>query len=641
MWCVGSFFALLWLALWSRAFYLQVVMGPDLAEMASRQHKTTTTITGIRGNITDRNGNILAQTVDAPSISANPSQIKNPDTTAQTLATILGKPVGPIKSILTSNKKFAWIARKLDPNVAQQIKDAKLDGIFIVQDYVRSYPYKTLAGQLLGFTGSEDNGLEGLEKAHDETLRGLTIRQEVQRDATGRRLSIDSVESEVNLRGKDLRLTIDTNVQYFAEESLQSNVENFEAKWGGCIVVDVPSGDILAWAQYPFFDPNAFRSSTPAKWRDRLATDALEQGSTIKSFLIAAALEEQVVAPDTLINCEKGKWKVGKAIIHDTHPYSILPVEKILHVSSNIGVAKIGIKLGANKYYSYLTRLGFGSRTGLPLVGESSGILRPSNRWQEIDLAATSFGQSFSATMLQMAQAYHTLANGGMKKILRIVADAPPEQEERIFSKATMAQLYSMLREVVEEPGGTGKQARIPGLVVGGKTGTAQKMDASKRYGAGRVGSFVGMLPIENPRYLILVLLDEPKKAQYGGIVATPVFRHVALNTMAYHGLLPDSEDPTVLEILQKKKPGTVATVAGSPATTAPRPAVRPNGASVAGIVPTLVGLGTRTAIEELAEHGVMPSFVGSGTYVVRQVPEGGVRWDEERHCTLWLEEQS
>jgi cell division protein FtsI (penicillin-binding protein 3) len=345
-------------------------------------------------------------------------------------------------------------------------------------------------------------------------------------------------------------------------------------------------------------------------------------------------------------------------VLHDTHPYSILPVEKILHVSSNIGVAKIGLMMGAEKYGSYLNRLGFGERTGLPLAGEAKGILRAPGKWSEVDVAAASFGQSFSATVAQMAQAYLCLASGGIRRPLYLVMDQageyPPGEGsmpgfagERLFSEATMNKVRDMLREVVEEEGGTGKQARIPGMVVGGKTGTAQKADKSGKYGSGRVGSFVGMIPIEEPRYLIVVLLDEPTKVQYGGIIAAPVFRHVALNTMAYHGLLPDSDDPLVREVARKEAERKQAgndkgrkndkSSAGQ-ATAAVHTPV-PRGSSV---VPAVIGMGLRNAVEIFATEGIVPVIKGKGGFVVRQTPEAGHPWpDGKRESILWLEERS
>ena len=667
VWGVGIVFTLLWAALWSRAYYLQIVRGPDLAEMASRRHMATEQVVGARGSIVDRSGNILALTVDAVSVWVNPSVITEKESTAAALAKLLGIPVSGLNTTLNSERKFVWVARKISPEKAEAVKTAGLKGVYLSGEYARVYPYKNLAGQLIGFVGLDDKGLDGLEHSLDSVLRGKMVRQRVQRDASGRRLVLgasDGSGGKSDLRGHDVRLSIDSNIQFFAEESLKENVDKFGAKWGGCMVVDVPTGEILAWAQYPFFDPNEYGKYSRGLRRNRLAADALEQGSTIKSFLIAAALEEKVVRPDTLIDCEKGRWKLGQFTIHDTHSYAKLPVESILHVSSNIGSAKIGLKLGADKYHSYLARVGFGVRSGLPLSGEAVGILRPAKKWQPIDLATASFGQSFSATMLQMAQAYLCLANDGMRIPLVLVmnheqiaphldADREPRGPERIFSPKTMRDLRTMLREVVEEEGGTGKQARIPGMELGGKTGTAQKADASGKYGSGRVASFVGMIPIENPRYLIVSLLDEPQKNQYGGVVAAPVFRHVALHTMAYHGRLPDTDDPLVRQVAEKlaekklKQQGSQKNKAkkqeAAPvlAETARAENARAPIEIVQGIAPGVVGLDVRKAVEVFAKLGIVPCIEGRGMFVSRQQPEAGGSLEGITKCTLWLEEKT
>lgn len=670
LWTVGIFFSLLWGALWTRAYYLQITMGPEYAAMAKRQHTAKEQVTGVRGHIMDRNGNVLARSVECSSVAANPSKIKDKQQAALALSKVLGTPVSRILAQLQEKKQFIWLARKIDYHRAESIKALNIPGVFLETEFERVYPYKHLGGQLLGFVNIDDKGIEGLEKAFETDLSGRSVTRVVERDARGNRLMAADTGALVDLRGRDIRLTIDTQVQFFAEEALAENVEKFGARWGGCIVVDVPTGDILAWAQYPFFDPNNVGATTQADRRNRLAMDMLEQGSTIKSFLIAAALEEKIVEPSTVIYCEKGSWKLKNVVLHDTHPYANLTVDKILHVSSNIGMAKIGLMMGVEKYSNYLTRLGFGDRTGLPLAGEAKGILRPAGKWGEIDLATASFGQSFSATMAQVAQAYLCLASEGIKRPLHLVMDqlkecglgeaaTPSFAGDRIFSQQTMDTVRGMLREVVEEEGGTGKQARIPGLTVGGKTGTAQKADKSGKYGSGRVGSFVGMIPIEEPRYLICVLLDEPSKSQYGGVNAAPVFRHVALNTMAYHGLLPDSDDPLVIEVARKeaeRKQGaggkgrkndkkTPAAVTRETAASEPRATVAsaytpvPRGSS---IVPAVTGMGLRSAVEIFATEGIVPEIKGRGGFVVRQTPEPGHPWPEgKRECTLWLEERA
>ena len=680
VWCVGIFFALLWGGLWARAFYLQIIMGPEYAAMAKRQYMSSEEVVGVRGNIMDRNGNVLARSVDCRSVWANPALVVDKQATAVKLAQVLNVPMARIFSQLQEKRQFVWLERKLDYHVAEKIKALSLPGVYLDSEYERVYPYKHLAGQLLGFVNIDDKGIEGLEKSFEERLIGRSVRQVVERDASGRKLMAQGTGEIGDLRGQDVRLTIDTQVQFFAEEALAENVEKYGAKWGGCIVVDVPTGDVLAWAQYPFFDPNNVTATTVGNRRNRLAMDMLEQGSTIKSFLIAAALEEKVVTPSTVINCEKGVWKLRTATFHDTHPYANLTVDKILHVSSNIGAAKIGLKLGAVKYRDYLIRLGFGERSDLPLANEARGILRTTQKWSEVDLAAASFGQSFSTTLVQMAQAYLCLASDGMKKPLRLVIEDTPAAEapqvgsipgqgeampapggDKIFSPATMKQVRAMMREVVEEEGGTGKEARIPGMVVGGKTGTAQKADKTGKYGRGRVGSFVGMVPIEEPRYLICVLLDEPTAVQYGGIIAAPVFKYVALRTMAYHGLLPDSDDPVVLAANQKeaerkakssgkpaKKPATAAetkkegdAAAARAADVKQQQAAARSAAQASQTVPVVVGMSLQNAVGVFAEEGIVPHIKGKGSFVVRQMPEPGTAWsDTKRECTLWLEER-
>ncbi|MDR3176466.1 MAG: penicillin-binding protein [Desulfovibrio sp.] len=665
LWLTASLFALIWGGLWCRAYYLQIVKGPEYAVKARKQHITREVVQGTRGNIMDRNGNVLAMSLECDSVWVNPSQLRDKEKAAEKLAGALGMKSEKILQLVSTDRQFVWIKRKADFQSAERVRALKLPGVYMDTESERIYPYRHVAGQLLGYVNIDDKGIEGLERSLETDLAGRTIHRVVERDASGRRLMPPGSGTFVDLRGTDVRLTIDTNIQFFAEEALAENVEKFGARWGGCIVVDVPSGEILAWAQYPFFDPNNVAATPAPDRRNRLAVDMLEHGSTMKSFLIAAALEEKVVNSSTVINCEKGLWKLGQFTLHDTHPYASLSVDKVLHVSSNIGAAKIGIRLGADKYHSYLKRLGFGERTGLPLAGEARGILRAANRWAPIDVATASFGQSFSATLVQMAQAYLTLAGDGVKKPLRLLLNADAGKDslppDAIFSSSTMNELRGMLREVVEEEGGTGKQARISGLVVGGKTGTAQKADASGKYGKGRVGSFVGMIPIENPRYLVCTLLDEPSKSQYGGVVAAPVFRHVALHAMAYGGFLPGSDDPVVQEAARKetqrrqkaearagtKNRGKVQASArnqeqaGTPKADEAAPLAKA-GQTGADLVPKVVGMGLRGAVEIFAGRGIVPMIKGKGGFVVRQTPEAGSPWpDADKNCVIWLEEKS
>lgn len=650
LWGVGLLFAALWLVLWGRAYQVQIIRGPLYAEAAKRAHLATETATGQRGALLDRNGNVLAKSVESRSVALRPGLVRDQAAVTRLLSTTLNIPAAKAKSLFSGKRSFVWAARKISPRAAETIQQAALPGVYILREYERVYPFKHLAGQLIGFVDVDDSGIEGLEKALNETLSGQQKRKVMQRDATGRRFYSELESGYEDLTGEDVTLTIDTQVQYFAESALFEGVSAFGARWAGCMVVDVPSGDILAWAEYPFFNPNKPGASTAFERRNKTAMDALEQGSTIKPFLMAAALQEGVITPDSQYHCEKGRWKLHNVVIRDTSPHDVLSARDILKVSSNIGVAKIGLELGVQRYHDYLSRLGFGGRTGLPLAGENKGIVHPPRQWSEVDLASASFGQSFSATIAQMAQAYLCLANDGVKKNLRLVTGGEKKEdaEERIFSPEVMREVREMLRGAVEDSSGTGRRARIAGLVVGGKTGTAQKASGDA-YGAGRVASFVGLLPVEKPRYLVVVVLDEPVKNQYGGAVAAPVFKNVALRTMAYHGLLPEKTPVQVAEEVETGKaedaPEVAVAVVEQPRAELVNVA---KSAAKTHLTPAVVGMSARKAVETFAQHGVVPTLKGEGNVVVRQQPEPGMpmlRPDLDKPgddiCTLWLGDRS
>ena len=649
---VAVLFFIIWGALWVRAGYVQLWEGPFLAERARRQHMSAETVSTPRGMITDRNGHILARSVECRSVYANPNAVIDVDATSAALAGLIGRPVDQIRPLLAKKRSFVWIARRVDDATAEAIRQADLPGVDLSREYERIYPYRQVAGQLLGFVGMDGKGLEGVERSFDDRLGGLSVRQAVQRDASGREFYVNSdYEAQP---ADDVRLTLDLQVQSIAEEEIARAVDEYGAKWGGVLVVDVPSGDILAWAQYPFFNPNSYNQYRPGEYRNRLAQDALEPGSTFKPFLIASALQEGVVNRETTFNCENGLWKTRYITIRDdTHPKNtIQTVAQILANSSNIGCGKIGLELGAVKYQRYLSRLGFGERTGLQLA-ESRGILRPAREWSEADLISSSFGQSLSVTVAQMAQGYLTLANQGVYKPLRLVAtDDVGGGDQRIFSKNTTKEVLSMMREVVD--GGTGKRAAIPGVSVAGKTGTAQKARRGK-YGSERTASFVGLVPAEKPQYLVVIFIDEPSKVKYGGVIAAPVFKAVTSRVMAYHGSLPDPGALTPAQIKaqekaearakarEKRKGSKEKTVLGEyRSELATKKTALPVRDS--GTVPDVVGQSVRRAVEMFARQGLVPVIKGNGARVVRQTPEPGVRWagkdSAPTTCVLWLSEQ-
>ncbi len=632
---VGLFFAAIWLTLWGRAAYVQLYLGPELKKGAEKQSLATGFELGERGRIYDRNGAILATSVESKSVYISPIKVERAAQTAQTLSQILDVPKKDIERDLASKMGFVWIKRQIGDREAKALEAAKLPGVFLTSEYRRMFPNHQSAGQVLGFVGVDGIGLEGLEKHFEERMVGRQAKYVVQRDATGRRLYLDDQGREMDIRGADVRLTLDTVIQDAAEQSLAEAVTRYNGRSGMALVVKVDSGEILALAHFPFLNPNAANLSKPAARRNRAALDMFEPGSTLKPFVFAAALEQKVIDPSKIFDCENGKWVLRGKTIRDTHPYHWLSANRILRYSSNIGTAKIGLALGAQNYYSTLRKLGFGERTDLDIPGESPGKLRPPKEWSEIDLASISFGQGIGVTALQMARAYLVLANMGAPKPLKLVLEPespPPPQAERVFSPGTAETVLSMMREVVDEDG-TGKLARIPGMVVAGKTGTAQKAGAvGKGYGDGIVASFVGLFPGDKPEYLIMVFVDEPSPVDLGGVVCAPAVREIAIKTLSYYNRLPEAKlltQPEPSESSMQEK-----------ATRAPQ-------AAAGAAVPDLTGLPVRRALEALGKRGIVPTIKGAGMVIGRQKPLPGEPWPETKSGSkdggfiLWLQEGS
>ena len=651
----AAIFVVCWLLLWFRAFEVQVLLGPVYSDMAERQHTYTEVIEGARGSILDRNGRVLARSVACQSVYANPRVMEDINDAAERLAPILKRDTAELAAIFRKNKAFIWLARKVDDATATAVQKEGIPGIGLSREFERVYPYRHLAGQLLGFVGVDSHGLEGVELAYDDRLRGTSVKSRVSRNAAEQILN--QKEEAADQRGEDITLTIDVQVQFIAEDVIADAVRSSGARWGGVLVSEVESGEILAWAQYPFFNPNNYREASSTIYRNRLAGDGLEPGSTFKPLVMATALEEKLVTPETKIFCENGVWRTRYAPIRDdTHAYGELTATEIISRSSNIGMAKIGLMLGAPKMHSYLSRLGFGQKTGIG-IHESRGILRSPRDWSELDLMSTSFGQSLSVTGIQMLQAYTILADGGEFRPLSLVMNEPGRGEiasgQRIFSKKTTRTVLKMMEETVDG-NGTGTRARIPGLRVAGKTGTAQKADHSGRgYSRKRLASFGGIVPADEPRYVIYVMLDEPTTTGYGGAIAAPVFQKVASRTLAYNGYLPDvtfamaeqakERALTPAQREQRKKDAIyLANLAKYRAEKARKERERAQkmaGKALADntLMPNLQGLTLRKTIETCVARGIIPTMEGSGTFVLRQSPAPGSRISEDSTCTVWL----
>jgi len=528
----------------AKLFFLQIQQRDRLAERATKQYQRRLPILSRRGTIYDRTGRELAVSLKVTSVFGQPAAVEDPAATAKALASILDQPASDLAARLTTDKPFVWLQRQLDPAQAEAITDLNLKGIGLFPESRRYYPRQELAAHVLGLVGLDDRGLEGLEHQYDDLLGGQPEFVSAQQDALGR-VIFRQEEPERRAPIFDLTLTIDEVLQYITERELQRAVEHSRAKAGTAIVMDPWNGEILALANQPTYDPNNYRIANAAARRNRAVTDAFEPGSVFKVILAAGALEEGVVRPGDRFFGENGAIEVSGVTIRDHEKYGWLTVREILTHSSNVGAIKIGQKLGKSFYYHYISGFGFGSLTGLDLPGETPGLMRRPKGWSGLSLSVLSLGQEISVTPVQIATAFAAVANGGNLVRPHVVRgltaqdaslsrEVEPVAIRRVISPETARTLLDMLRGVVEE--GTGKEAALEQYTVAGKTGTAQKMDpATGRYSHQKiVASFVGAVPAESPRLVILVLLDEPETLRWGGSIAAPTFREIARDALKY-----------------------------------------------------------------------------------------------------------
>ncbi len=548
---LGIVFGIFFTAITARAVHLHMFMGPWLSQKADGQVKRSVQSMGDRGSIFDTNLGKMALSIDMTSVGAHPSQIEDVAGTARALSEILEVNRKELVSKLNSKVSFVWIERHVAPQKANMIKDLDLAGVVFKNERSRVYPYRTLAAQVLGFSGVDGRGLEGLEFYYDRYLEGEPRQFKIVRDAMGRGLGLDVDINDDAHNGKNIILTIDRRVQYIAETALAEAVIENRAESGIAVVMAPETGAILAMAHYPFFNPNTFGQYGRQSWRNRAVTDFYEPGSTLKVFSAAAAIEYGVSGPHSILYCENGAYRVGRNTVHDIRPHQWLSLEQIIKYSSNIGAAKLSEMIGSKNLYHTLKQFGFGERTGIDCPGETPGMLSSYQRWSKIDAAAIAFGQGISVSAIQLITAISAIANDGilMKPYIvdaitdkngALIEKFDPLPVRRAVSPQTAATLKSILARVTED-GGTGVNAALDGYRVCGKTGTAQKVGASGTYERGRyVSSFVGFVPSQNPEVAILVIIDEPKKAHYGGVVAAPVFRQIAHQTLNYMNVPPE-----------------------------------------------------------------------------------------------------
>ena len=644
----GLFLSLLAVA-FGRAVYLQTYEQDKLRGMAQDQYVRQIEIPARRGDIFDRRGTPLAQSVEVDSIWVDPSLLPDVRKASRSLAKALkldARDTEELQARLQRAKRFAWLKRQARPQEVAAVKALGLPGLGFTKEPKRFYPQRELAAQVVGVVGTEGRGLEGLGLAFDDELSGQNSRMSGFRDAKGRKLLVQGASDPIEREGASVTLTLDRHLQYVAEKALVRAVEESKGVAGTVVVLDPKTGELLALANAPNFNPNTPEAAQHDAIRNRAALDAFEPGSTMKAFVIAAALEEKAIKPEDVFFCENGAWRIGRYTINDTHQYGWLAAKGILQVSSNICSAKVGQALGREKLVSYYHAFGFAERTGLALPGEGRGVI-PFPK-AEVSLATQSFGQGLTATAVQIAAGYGALANDGVlmrpylvSKVVDpdgvVLLENRPVEVRRVVSSKVARQVVSMLESVVTKEG-TAPKAAMQEYRVAGKTGTAQKADPVARgYSDKRIASFVGVVPADNPRAVILVVVDEPKTDVYGGLVAAPAFKEIATAAMA-HLAVPPSRTVGPEVAVAPVAPPAAAKAPLSPKPTPERPTVAVQEGEGAGSVrvPDVQGQVGREAVVKLLAAALEPQLLGSGR-VVSQTPAAGALVDKGARVTLEL----
>ncbi|MBI3358673.1 MAG: penicillin-binding protein 2 [Nitrospirae bacterium] len=540
---VGFLFVLIRLAV------IQWLQHGKWDHLAKAQHERTIPADVERGTIYDRNGRILAINVEVPSLFAISDKIKNPAKTAKQLAPLLNVTPRSLIEKFNREKDFVWIARKIEQTRLIAVEKLQLPGIEVLMESKRFYPKRALFGHIIGFVGIDNNGLEGVEHKYDDLLKGKKGGVVVVRDAYGRSIYPKGFNYIPPSQGGDVTLTLDETIQYISARALQHGVEQSGAKAGTVLVMNPTNGAILSMAVYPPFNPNKIGLYQPSEWRNKAITDMYEPGSTFKIVTAAAALEEKLVSPEEVIDCENGVYAIAGTMIHDHTPMGKVPFYDVIAKSSNIGTIKVATRLGAEKLSEYARSFGFGTRRGIDLTGESPGLLHNVDAWSSRSLASIAIGQEIGVTALQMISAAAVIANNGVLVTPHVIDNhsigrgdlAPTPVGEKVISDRTVKEMTAILERVVVM--GTGRKAAIPGFVVAGKTGTAQKIDPvtgvySKN---GYVSSFVGFVPANKPVLSILVMIDEAAGERTGGEVAAPVFSAIGREVLRYLKIPPDS----------------------------------------------------------------------------------------------------
>ncbi len=666
----GAFLFIWGVVIIVRLFILQVVHYGEWMQRAQRQQQHTAEISPQRGIIYDRNGQELAMTVQVDSVFAVPSEVPDQKTTATMLATLTGDDPDSVLERMQSQRNFAWVARKVDGETASRIKSLNLRGIYFQKELKRFYPKRMLAAQVLGYVGMEDTGLAGIEHLYQSQLNGVKGRVVITMDA--RRKTLQHVEHPPE-PGANVVLTIDEKIQYIAEKELAQAMQETQALSGTVVVQNPRTGEILALANAPSFNPNLSHDITPEKLKNHAVSDVYEPGSVFKTVTYSSAFEEKLAKPEEIINCDPGYIMVGGIRIRDSHHIGTVTLEKAYAESSDVGAVKMALRLGPERFYKHMQLYGFGQLTNVELPGETRGLVRNPSRWAASSIGSMAIGQEVGVTPLQVVSMMSAVANDGIYSLPRIVASVTrpnqkyqriefhPQGQRRVLSSYTSAIMRRLTEEVVLE--GTARRAILDGYTSAGKTGTAQKIDPrTHAYSkTDYVASFVGFAPVNNPALTIAVILDSPRGLHQGGQVSAPVFKRVAEQVLAYYAVPHDVEPKSNAarrflvaraaegdtEDAQPHVPGemaeleSVVALSQTPAVpVAAAPASPPlrlpenaktdaRGGTVvldvggSSTVPSLQGLSMRGAVEAARKAGFELQIVGSGTAREQQPPPG------------------
>lgn len=603
LWILESVIFLSLVGVEARLVYLQVIKHGEYSQLAYHQQYTSKETQPSRGLIEDRNGVLMAMNIDLYNVCGHPDQIQDKAHTAAVLSGVLGLPYGTILNKLSSDKSFVWLARQVPFERSQAVESLKLQGIEAFGEQRRFYPDRDMAAQVLGFTGMDNQGLNGLERYYEKNLSGKKGLVMAERDARGRLVSSDNKQIKQSEDGLNLVTTLDTTLQHVAQVELQKAFDKYRCKAASIAVMNPKTGEILALANFPTFDPNHFAQVSADVWRDRMVNDEFEPGSTFKLVTALGALEEGVVNEDDKFFCENGEYHTDYGrVVTDHEKHGWLTFREVFGYSSNIGMVKVGTKLGKDNLYHYCQRLGFGAPTGIDLPGEASGKLRPVSQWSGISMTTIPYGYEISASPIQIMRAYAAIANGGVmmrpylvKSLVSkggsVVRSFGPEKVRRICSEKTAKRLTELMKWVVKN--GTGTAVDLPAYPIAGKTGTAYKFMNGHYSHYNYVSSFVGFVPADDPKFVIYCSLDDPRGLYWGGYTAGPVFKEVAKRALSY----------------------------------ALVPAVNSEADSMASLkrdLPSFVGL-TRSQGKLLShDRQVKIKFAGKGPKIVAQTPAAG-----------------